>query len=208
VSLPQYDVNAVTGFDHTVGVPVYQGDSSVDDFTFRDLNDDTRRDLAAIHDTGIIGARISRDGEQFLDMGDLLSIQDSEEGMIRVGDFTGDGFADIVYVDEDGILHLIAHDESGPEEKILEYNIQPLLGQILQLEVFDMDHDGIDDIILLDHLGSLYIFYGTTSGVFTVQLLEHVYDFVFSAQPQSTYFTGGVRYDGPGFVDPDNIANT
>jgi hypothetical protein len=87
----------------------------------------------------------------------------------------------------------------------MQYNTQPVLGQILQLEVFDMDHDGIDDIILLDHLGSLYIFYGSTSGVFTVQLLEHVYDFVFSSQPQTTYFTGAVRYSGPGFVAPDDI---
>lgn len=97
------------------------------------------------------------------------------------------------------------HDASGPQEKTIKYNTQPLLGQILQLEVFDMDHDGIDDIVLLDHLGSLYIFYGTSSGVFTVQLLEHVYDFVFSSQPQSTYFTGAVRYDGPGFVTPESI---
>lgn len=111
----------------------------------------------------------------------------------------------MVYVDTDGILHLVNHDAAGPQEKIIQYNTQPLLGQILQLEVFDMDHDGIDDIVLLDHLGSLYIFYGTTSGVFTVQLLEHVYDFVFSSQAQATYFTGAVRYDGPGFVTPDSI---
>lgn len=29
-----------------------------------------------------------------------------------------------------------------------------------------MDHDTIDDIIVMDHLGSLFIFYGHGSGVF------------------------------------------
>lgn len=60
-------------------------------------------------------------------MGNLLSIQEAEDGMIRVGDFTGDGFADVVYVDTDGILHLVNHDANGPKEKTIQYNTQPLL---------------------------------------------------------------------------------
>jgi hypothetical protein len=59
-----------------------------------------------------------------------------------------------------------------------------------------MDYDGIDDIIVLDTLGSLFIFYGDNSGIFEVQLIENVYDFIFSDAPQSSYFTGAIRYDG------------
>lgn len=68
-----------------------------------------------------------------------------------------------------------------------------------------MDHDGIDDIIVMDNLGSLYIFYGQKTGIFTVQLIENVYDFVLSDEPKASYFTGAVSYNGLGFVDPDNI---
>lgn len=68
-----------------------------------------------------------------------------------------------------------------------------------------MDHDGIDDIVVMDHLGSLFIFYGHNSGIFRVQLLDNVYDFVLSDQAKSSYFTGAIRYNGPGFMDPDTM---
>ncbi len=68
-----------------------------------------------------------------------------------------------------------------------------------------MDHDAIDDIILLDSIGNLYIFYGSQRGVFTTQLVEHVYDLNFSSEAKTGYFTGAVRYSGPGFVDVDGI---
>jgi hypothetical protein len=83
----------------------------------------------------------------------------------------------------------------------MKYNTTPLLGQIEQLEVFDMDHDGIDDIILMDSLGSLYIFYGHSSGIFRVQLIDNVYDFILSDEAKNSYFTGAIRYSGSGFVD-------
>jgi len=71
--------------------------------------------------------------------------------------------------------------------------------------VFDVDHDGIDDIIVMDHIGSLYIFYGQTSGEFVVQLIENVYDFILSDEAKTSYFTGAISYTGLGFTDPDNI---
>ena len=69
-----------------------------------------------------------------------------------------------------------------------------------------MDRDTIDDIILMDHLGSLFVLYGHDSGVFRVQLLDNVYDFVLSDEAKSSYFTGAIRYNGPGFVDPDTMS--
>ena len=99
----------------------------------------------------------------------------------------------------------MVHSEEGPTEKAMQYDKTPLLGQIEQLEVFDMDHDAIDDIIVMDNLGSLYIFYGQKTGIFTVQLIENVYDFVLSDEAKSSYFTGAVSYNGLGFVDPDNL---
>ncbi len=59
-----------------------------------------------------------------------------------------------------------------------------------------MDHDGIDDIIVLDNLGSLYIFYGQSTGVFRMQLIENVYDFILSDEAKTSYFTGAIRYTG------------
>lgn len=66
---------------------MYQGVTDVADFTFRDINNDGRRDLDVYHDSGVVGSRLSQDGSQYLDMGNLLSVQEAEDGMIRVGDF-------------------------------------------------------------------------------------------------------------------------
>lgn len=148
---------------------------------------------------------LSRGDGAMIDIGDLLSVSAAQEDMVRAGDFIGDGYADVVYVDSDGVLHQVTHDIGGPIEKPMKYDITPLLGRIQQLEVFDMDHDGIDDIIVMDDIGSLYIFYGHTSGVFRTQLIENVYDFILSDEAKTSYFTGAVRYTGTGFVDPDNI---
>ena len=71
----------------------------------------------------------------------------------------------------------MTHTVKGSAEITIVYNNKPILGKIEQLEVFDMDHDAIDDIIVMDSIGNLYIFYGNKTGVFTVQFIENVYDF-------------------------------
>jgi len=68
-----------------------------------------------------------------------------------------------------------------------------------------MDYDGIDDIIVMDNLGSLFIFYGHSSGIFRVQLIDNVYDFVLSDEAKSSYFTGAIRYSGLGYVDTASL---
>lgn len=80
--------------------------------------------------------------------------------------------------------------------------MRPNLGTIEQLEVFDMDNDAIDDVIVLDSIGNLYIFYGTKKGIFTAQFIENAYDFSLGKEPKASYFTGAIRYDGPGYQDP------
>jgi len=48
------------------------------------------------------------------------------------------------------------------------------------MEVFDMDHDGRDDIITMDILGQLSIFYGVPDRRFLYQFVDHVFDFAFA----------------------------
>lgn len=54
MNLPNYAVNTVTGFDKTIGEPVYIGATDVDDFTFRDANDDDKKDLITYHTDGTV----------------------------------------------------------------------------------------------------------------------------------------------------------
>jgi len=107
VKLPAYNIHPVTGFDQTIGEPVYMGMTPVSDMTFRDINSDGTKDLIVFHDDGTVGARLERGDGSSLDVGDLLSVSNAKDGMIRSGDFVGDGYADIVYVDNDGVLRLV-----------------------------------------------------------------------------------------------------
>lgn len=70
---------------------------------------------------------LSRGDGSMIDIGDLLSVSAAQADMVRAGDFIGDGYADVVYVDSDGALHQVTHNADGPIEKPIEYDITPLL---------------------------------------------------------------------------------
>ena len=62
-------------------------DSAIKSMTFRDVNSDGKKDLIVIEDNGTIGTRLNRGDGTLLDVGDLLSIPNALNGMIRSGDF-------------------------------------------------------------------------------------------------------------------------
>ena len=107
--MPAYKVSTLTGLDQPLGEPVYIGTTPVGGITFRDINSDGTKDLIAFHDDGTVGTRLERGDGSVLDVGDLLSVSNAREGMIRSGDFVGDGYSDIVYVDNDDVLRLVTH---------------------------------------------------------------------------------------------------
>jgi hypothetical protein len=65
------------------------------------VNSDGNKDLIVIHNDGTVGTRLSRGDGTSLDVGDLLNIPNAEKGMIRAGDFIGDGYSDAVFVDKE-----------------------------------------------------------------------------------------------------------
>lgn len=70
---------------------------------------------------------MNRSDGSLVDVGDLLSVRGAQRDMVRAGDFTGDGFSDIVYVDQKGSLRRINHDANGPTEQPMKYDSTPLL---------------------------------------------------------------------------------
>jgi hypothetical protein len=79
--------------------------------------------------------------------------------LVRTGDFTGDGFADIFFVNNKGEPELLNNINKKFERVSLAGQFG-LGGIIVRAEVFDMDRDGKDDIITLDDSGVIAIFYG------------------------------------------------
>ncbi len=85
-------------------------------------------------------------------MGEFLSHENARDGTIRTGDFFADGYVDSVYVDQGGLLRLVSHDAFSSKEIEIISDRKQDIGQITQVEVFDMDHDAHDDIVILDTL--------------------------------------------------------
>lgn len=62
-------------------------DSAIKSMTFRDVNSDGKKDLIVFEDNGTVGTRLNRGDGTLLDIGDLLSVPNALNGMIRSGDF-------------------------------------------------------------------------------------------------------------------------
>jgi hypothetical protein len=82
LSLPDYRVDPDTGFDTTVGEPVYTSPDPINGFTVRDLNGDEKADIITYHDDRVGSTLVSGDG-RYENTGDLLSMQDAIPDMIR-----------------------------------------------------------------------------------------------------------------------------
>jgi hypothetical protein len=94
----------------------------------------------------------------------------------------------------------VSHDAESSQEIDIVSDRKRDIGQVTQVDVFDMDNDGYDDIIILDTLGQLSIFYGAAGKKFTYQFVDHVFDFAFA---EKSIFSGAVSYQYPGFTFPD-----
>lgn len=63
-----------------------------------------------------------------------------------------------------------------------------------------MDYDDLDDIVVLDSLGQLSIFYGKKTHEFTYQFIDHVFDFAFK---DDSLFAGAVGFHSSVLPFPD-----
>lgn len=200
IHLPQYKVNNSTGFDATIGYPIYKGITGISSFSFSDTNNDWQKDLLVVDDANTLSAALSRKNGTFVSMGEILSLSQGKEWSIRTGDFFWDGYADSAYIDNQGILRLVSQEINGfSDEEIISDRRQDL-GQITQMEVFDMDRDKRDDIVVMDNLGQLSVFYWTSEKKFIYHFVDNAYDFDFAKQ---SLFTGAIHYKYLGFSFPD-----
>jgi len=200
IHLPEYRVDTATWFDTSIGKPIFIGSDTIDTFSFSDINNDQQDDIIVTDTEKTLSIALSRKDGTYLDMWEFLSLDNAREGTIRTGDFFGDGYADAVYIDNGGILHLISHNAQTSLEIDLISDRNRDMWQLNQIEVFDMDGDGFDDIITLDILWQLSIFYGTSGQRFIYQFVDHVFDFAFA---EKSLFSGSVYYEYPGFTFPD-----
>lgn len=186
--------NYTHGFDQTVGERVMISESSIYDVVIRDINADSEEDLWIFHGDGTIGLRMDPGGDNN-DIGDIAKLSDIDLNKKGVGDFFGDQYPDVAFVTDDGLLQILDHDAGIFRREDPVFDVLVDLGPVMHMKVFDMDDDGLDDIVVLDRLGSLYIFYGDPSKTFRVQFLENAFNLKLDDLLSSEYFTGSVRYE-------------
>jgi len=125
-----------------------------------DYNNDWRDDILLLNYTGYLKLLQNVQTEsRFLDMWNLAHLVDlwSHE-LIKTWDFTWDSFDDIFFVWKDWKPYLL-NNINKDFSRISLSNKFNLNWKIIRAESFDMDNDGVDDIITLDDSWEINIFY-------------------------------------------------
>lgn len=104
----------------------------------------------------------------------IAHIPDLSPETLTFGDFTHDGYADIIGVNKSGDLVLVDNIQRKFTRKALSIQGGSSIPKhISQFKIYDMDADGRDDIVYLSAGGQLGILYGTdTPGVFVRKVLD------------------------------------
>ena len=127
------------------------------------MNHDGLEDIVIVYDDGFVELLVNVGG-LFRTKKMIASIPDVGSRGISIGDFRGDGYGDILTLDASGSFILLDNDlrKLTRTPIVIGDNISiPPPSGVTQFQIFDMDHDGRDDIISLSERGKLSILYGT-----------------------------------------------
>jgi len=190
-------------FDATIG-KLLSSDDDIDSYEILDYDNDDLEDIILFKEDNSIKLLENKKVEwRFIDKWSLASIVDLwSKDLIRTGDFTGDGYDDIFFVNNAWKPFLL----NNYKKDFSRYSLWELLqlnGRILRTEVFDMDNNNIDDIVTLDDSGQINIFYGWGSALkptFTKLLISDEYGIKLSSGDRNEkallYFDGLYQLDG------------
>ncbi|MDD2907859.1 MAG: VCBS repeat-containing protein [Candidatus Gracilibacteria bacterium] len=189
-------------FDSTIG-DVINNEDDLEGYRVFDYNNDSKDDILLIKNTLYLKLLENIEtSSRFLDKGNLAYVVDlGSPDLIKTGDFTGDGYDDIFFVGEDGKPYLL-NNINKDFSRLSLANKFNLNGNIIRAESFDMDNDGIDDIVTLDDAGEINIFYGSSGSVNpTFTKLTVSDDYGISLNKDIRNDGGLVYYDGLYQVD-------
>lgn len=150
---------ALKQFDSTIWDLVSDDDDLVW-YRIFDYNNDSREDILLVKYNGYLKLlQNSQTESRFLDMWNLAHIVDLwNHELIKVWDFTWDSYSDIFFVWEDWKPYLL-NNINKDFSRISLSNKFNLNWKIIRAESFDMDNDGIFDIVTLDDAWEINIFY-------------------------------------------------
>ena len=136
-------------------------DDNIDSYKLFDYNNDNKQDILLIKNDNYFKLLEQKDIDgDYLDMWNLAFIPDlGAKDLVEVWDFTGDGYDDIFFVNNKSKPYLLNNVGKNFDRISLEDEFD-VSGHIVRAEWFDMDNDGKGDIVILDDLWEISIFYG------------------------------------------------
>ncbi|MFK7780230.1 MAG: VCBS repeat-containing protein, partial [Candidatus Gracilibacteria bacterium] len=147
-------------FDATIG-QLLSNDSDISGYHIFDYDNDSIDDILLVkRDNYFTLLENKKSDGRLLDKGNLAYITDlGNLELVGAGDFTGDGYDDIFFVNKEGEPYLLnnVNKDFSRYSLVKQFDLD---GRILIAKVFDMDNDGSDDIVILDDTGEINIFYG------------------------------------------------
>ncbi|PID86452.1 hypothetical protein CSB08_00530 [Candidatus Gracilibacteria bacterium] len=194
-------------FDSSIGKLINKN-YDVEGYKVFDYNKDSKDDILIIKKDNSLRLLENKDIHgDFLDKGNLALIPDlGNKELIQVGDFSGDGYGDIFFVNKIGRPFLLKNEKKDFIRKDLK-NVFNLSGSIVQSRSFDMNNDNIDDIITLDDAGEINIFYGNTSYNFSKNTIGSSYGIKLTNAIRNDlayiYFDGLTQLDQSGIPSKD-----
>jgi len=184
-------------FDPTIG-KIISNEGWILRFEVFDYNNDDRDDILTIHRDGYMRLYERADIEKdYIFQRNLIYASDGWSARhIKTWDFSWDGFDDIFFVDESWAPQLYNNVSKDFVRIDLSDQIT-MSGSIVQVEVFDMDSDTRDDLVILDSSWEIHIWYGGWESVnpqFTKKFIGDGYSIQLSDTPIShgwvIYFDG------------------
>lgn len=154
------------------------------------MNGDGWADITVQYDDGYLELFLNLRGN-FRSRGMVAYLPYVGDNPLQMGDFSGDGYADIVSLDHSGSLVFLDNQERRFVEKKIQVDGSNTPTGIQQLKVYDMDADGRDDLVYLTQEGELGILYGSENGVFAKKILDETLGLALASE---TTDRGGAFY--------------
>lgn len=176
-------------YDATIGALISKDEDTIDYEVF-DYNNDWEDDIIVLKRDGYIELlEWTSVFWDFYSRGDLIYVPDMMiNSPLIAGDFFGDGYGDIIVLDRDKQLVLFSNIQKQFTRREMDFWIE---GKVGQIKWFDMDRDGLMDLVILDDLGNLYILYWSNSGNFVLKLVDSWLGITLSEDPRKD---GGAVY--------------
>jgi len=156
--LPKTSVNRK--FDSTIG-NLISDDDKIESYQVFDYNNDNLDDILIVQNDDYLRLYENTETSEFVQgKWYIAQVADlSSPETLKAWDFTWDGYDDIFFVNDKKEPFLL----NNNEKDFYRINLTKafnLNGKVVQSEVFDMDADGIKDVVILDDSWEINVFYG------------------------------------------------